>query len=278
MKSPIAPCNGAVLAAASEAMCGATLSPLAPAADPRIAKDWTIIGYFIGADALLSTQKIGLGERVYYGFLAKSVADPLSFAAVVRGTEAPIEWLEDAECILVPSDHGMVEQGFSSIYQSLRYYSCDATQTVGYSARQGIEKEIPPNASVTFIGHSLGSAIVTYLMTDVAADNTLNTGVNVCGLLFASPKPGDATYSLYVDRTVGHDNYVVYNYIRDVVPRLPISLPFGLGFQALPNVTVLKPSDSHTPIPDNIGSNHAAMNYATLLGYAAATTTVGVSP
>jgi triacylglycerol lipase len=237
---------------------------LAPPLDHRAAGDWKIVGYLTAANALFGAQQVGLGERVYYGFLAQSTQVASEWIAIVRGTEQNVEWLENIEGLLVPGPPiGWVEQGFYSIYSSMRL------ATNNLLAAQGITNRVPAGASLTVIGHSLGSAIATYLMRDVAAIPFTATQRNfsVGGCLFASPRTGDSHFVKNVDDEVGNLNYAVYNSVRDVVPHVPPSLSFGLGFQDLPGVKWLTPAKSQANIQNNPGCNHSAMSYAAMLDF-----------
>src|SRR5579863_6032182 len=89
-------------------------STLTPPLDPRIAADgFTVVGFISGVDALLDTQFAGMGQRLFYGFLAYSNADKTQFVAVIRGTNNAVEWLEDAQFLPMPAKPpgtpGMVE-------------------------------------------------------------------------------------------------------------------------------------------------------------------------
>jgi len=244
---------------------------LDPPLDARIGAAWQCIGYLTAANALLGAQSIGLGDRVYYGFVIRSTTDPTQHIAVIRGTEAVVEWLENVEGLLVNGPpHGMVEHGFYSIYDSMLYCTVGAPTIAAAptrSAAQSLVATIPAGAVLTVIGHSLGAALATYLMADVARLNS--NAFTVIGALFASPKAGDATYVKDVDQVVGPDNYVVYNYIRDIVPHVPPSLPFGQGFQALPQAMWINPVKAQAEIRNDPFCNHHAYCYAAMLDFTA---------
>lgn len=244
---------------------------LNPALDSRASGSWRIVGYLTAANALFSAQTIQLGERVYFGFLANSIDTPSQYVAVVRGTESAIEWLENLEGLLVPHPlAGQVEQGFFSIYQSLRYSAAGAgmlarAQAEGDTAGAvGIAAALPPNASLTVIGHSLGSALGTYLLCDLAQIAPRQFSLDAC--LIASPHAGDRTFVERVD----HDAplYKVYNYIFDIVPHVPPSLPLGFGFQPLPKATWITSNDAQARINNDLLCNHHAFCYAAMLDYA----------
>jgi triacylglycerol lipase len=255
-----------LLAAYAEAMFSPD-SPqiLDPPLDLRAMPDWELIGHFVAADAVFGFQQLGLGQQVYYGFLAKSRNNPVDYVAVTRGTLNALELIEDLEGFLVPmSQIGQVEQGFYSIYRSMRYYKVGFTVS-GMLAAQAIANVIPDGCRVNFIGHSLGSAITTYLMTDTA--RIPNRKFTVAGALFASPRTGNAAYVKDVDAVVGPTNYRVYNYIRDIVPHVPPSLPLGLGFQDLPQTTWITPIKAQAVIRNEVLCNHHAESYAAMLDF-----------
>jgi hypothetical protein len=243
------------------------------------AKGWNIVGYLTAANALLGAQKIQLGERVYYGFLAQSAARPSEFVAVIRGTEQFVEWLENCEGLLVPHPvKGKVEHGFFSIYDSMRYTKATAAApNAGADPRaaDGIAGALPAGATVTVIGHSLGAAMGTYLMVDAAVKIGGNA---VSGSLFASPNTGDGEFVKYVDSKVA--TYSLYNYWADAVPRLPLRIPFDpmeLGFQPLPKATWITKNNRQARIDSNLQCNHHAYCYAAMLDFTSiAGETIGI--
>jgi triacylglycerol lipase len=225
-----------------------------PDLDASVAADWELVGYLTAQNALFGAQHIGLGDRCYFGFVARSKESPWRYAAVIRGTETTIEWLENAEAVFAIGPHGCVAVGFWSIYASLCWASRPAASAL---------TEFSGCKEMIVIGHSLGAALATYLMADLKSNAPPFV---VTGALFASPKPGDGNYAHWVDAIVGRDNYAVYNYSRDLVPRLPFSLPFGLGFQPLPNVIWLTPSMApDVKVGNDLSSAHNALTYAALL-------------
>ncbi len=263
----ILPADGAIMAACAEAMHDAGVAN--PPLDSRLTSSWSIIGYLTALDALFGAQDLNLGDRVYYGFVAQSLVDSMQYVAVIRGTESPVEWLEDFDAILVRTPPvGSVSHGFWAIYASMRMENMLTPAGNHMLAAQAINERLPEGSSVTVIGHSLGAALGTYLMTDIARIPYAagQREITVGGMLFASPKPGDEDFARDVDATVGVLNYTVHNYIRDVVVHMPPSLPFGIGFQPLANIDWIKPSQAHVTIDDNIVCNHAALSYAALLG------------
>jgi hypothetical protein len=232
---------------------------LRPPLDGRVMQGWKAAGYFCGRDALLDTQHIGLGDPVFYGFLAQSLGDATQFIAVVRGTDGLLEWLEDGE--FVPMKHplaGTVESGFYSIYSSLQYIGADG---VAGSLLDGIATAVGGN-DLTVIGHSLGSTLATYLTLDLAVGKKLGSALSAC--LFASPRPGDSAFTEYFDQHVGA--YKVFNYSLDLVPQVPKF--FGYG--ALPRAREFEPQEAQANIRSSLDGNHHAVCYSAMLNYAAA--------
>lgn len=265
MSLTITPAQGALLAASAETMFNPA-APLNVALEVAVNAEWEHVGTLVARNALFGAQRLGLGDAVFFGLVARH-RERGDYAVLIRGTEQRIEWLEDAEALFEPHPlGGLVEQGFWSIYRSMTF-SPLAPQPQLLTAAAGIIQMIEDSgATITVIGHSLGAPLAAYLALDLAAAlGTTRTGT-VNALMYACPKPGDGTFGHTFDTTVGHENYAVFNWIRDVVPRLPLGLPFGLGFQSLPNVTHIKPSTGKARIADGLYCNHSALSYAALLG------------
>jgi triacylglycerol lipase len=244
------PAAAATIASASEAMC----SPgnLSPALDASLTADWTLIEHITAKNALLGAQAIGLGERVYFGFLAQSKTDPTLFIAVHRGTNPTsiMEWLEDG---LAPiSNH--IHLGFKSIHDTME---CGIP---AQSVADGISARVPLGATVICIGHSLGSPLAAFTQLALRKMN-----VNATGIFFACPKPGDALFAALFDELVGPDNYRVWDFSRDKVPDMPFTLWPDFMYAHLNSRTVIVPSQSTVEIPDDLANNHHAENYAKLL-------------
>jgi len=154
---------------------------------------------------------------------------------------------------------GTVENGFFSIYESMSYVPIGGAST---GVVDGIAAAVGNN-QLTVIGHSLGSAIATYLVSGLAASGKLGTGLTAC--LFASPHAGDTAFVNYVDQQL-NGIYRVYNYSRDIVPKVP----FLLGYSPLPKATLFTPADANATIENTFGGNHHAVCYAAMINYGAA--------
>ena len=243
-----------------------TMNPLTPPVDARIAKEgWDVLAYLVACDAVLGPDKrVVCGAEAYYGFVAKrhDTAAPPRFVAVVRGTAGIVEWVEDAEFVPVPHPRlpeATVEQGFWSIYAGMRLIDLGG-QAIGTDAASGITAAIA-GAPLTVVGHSLGSALSTYLVYDLTM-----RGVAVDACLFASPQTGDSAFVQAFDRAVA--DYRVFNYSVDVVPRVPM----GLGYETLPRATVLQPSTAEASVRFSVFCNHHVVCYCAMLDYEATMT------
>lgn len=235
---------------------------LAPPVDARLSANWKLVGYITAVDALADAQRIGLGTRFFYGYLARSKSDDSQFVAVLRGTANPSEWVEDIEFIPIPAPGntpGMVENGFYSIYGSMRYTPVGSTDLKpvvdGLSTAVGSQQ-------LAVLGHSLGSALATYLSLDLALSNAFQGSLSA-GMI-ASPHTGDDEYTRFFDQKVA--SYKVYNYSRDLVPRLPILF----GYSPLPRAVEFAPDDAEAVIKNTLAGNHHAICYAAMLDYQAA--------
>jgi triacylglycerol lipase len=232
----ISPADGARIAWAVETMY--TNDVLLPELPADLVNEFELIEYIAAEDSPLGLSHNG---RIFYGFLAQSKVDPKQYVVAIRGTETTAEWIIDAEAVLINHVHA----GFFSVYASMM---CNGTHPAA-----GITKAIPPDATVTVIGHSLGAPLACYLMNDLIGQR------DCYGLFYAMPKPGDAVFAAAFKASEAR--YSVFNYSEDVVPKLPLNLP-GHRFVALPDVTIIPKSPL---IPDGIVSNHQASNYAALL-------------
>jgi len=257
----------ALLAMYAEDMLAAQGNCLAPSIDSRCAGDWTLMGHLVAKNALLDGQKLQLGDATYYGFLAVNKNDATNIIAVVRGTELAVEWLENFEGLLIDRPGiGWVEQGFDSIYGSMTYVALKAPPAAGApaSAASAIAAALPAGATVTVIGHSLGAALASYLMLDLAT--VPKRSYRVEGCLFACPRAGGRDFVQRVDDTI--DAYRVYNYMRDLVPHLPPSLPLPINFESFPQTIWIRAADAQAVIRNDLECNHHAYCYAAMLDFA----------
>lgn len=224
-------------------------SSLSPAPDSRLSPNWRLVGYLTATDCVLRGEVAG--QKVCYGYLARSVADPTVFVAAIRGTNGAIEWLEDAEYAQISHPvAGKVEAGFWGVYATMTYRPVSGAVL---PAAQGIAAAVG-QGSLTVLGHSLGSALATYLTFDLA-------GPRVSGCFFASPRPGDDVFAKAFDARV--QAYQVWNYSRDVVPMLPP----GSEYCALPRVTVISAETAQAKIRFDLACWHHITSYCSMLYY-----------
>ena len=152
---------------------GGSLTP--PAAPGLTAAGWTIRAYITGNDTLFAKGPLQLkGDVVYYGYLAERA--PGELAAVIRGTDDFVEWVEDGEFPPIPyapqvplpatQTSILVEQGFWTLYASMQLIS--PTGAALGALAPAITNTAGSTGMVTVVGHSLGAALATYLTLDLA--------------------------------------------------------------------------------------------------------------
>jgi predicted lipase len=212
----------------------------------------TIYGSDLGTDA-----HPALGVDVSYGYLALSPKGELVVA--IRGTDTILEWIDDAQFYFVynPIKHssGFTEDGFTTIYKSLRIAKVTGTQTLINSIRGYIDAGTATN--ITLTGHSLGGALVTLLALDVAHNTSQKSPILYT---FASPRVGEELFAYDFNDTVP-TSYHVYH-TKDVVPLVPlwpytsVKSPFALA------------SNSST-VKDDVACAHHLTTYLWLMGNAA---------
>ena len=184
---------------------GGSLTP--PAAPGLTAAGWTIRAYITGNDTLFAKGPLQLkGDVVYYGYLAERATGEL--AAVIRGTDDFVEWVEDGEFPAIPyapqvplpatQTSILVEQGFWTLYASMQLIS--PTGAALGALAPAITNAAGSTGTVTVVGHSLGAALATYLTLDLARGG-LSAHVSAC--LFASPQTGNQAFVTLFDQTIG---------------------------------------------------------------------------
>ncbi len=142
------------------------------------------------------------------GFWPATRQDPNRYAAAVRGTNGFAEWVIDADFVPRPTPAApgaKVEMGFFGIYDSMTLVGLTGIQ-VGTKAADGIATVVGAAGTAAVCGHSLGSAIATYLSFDVA--RLLGDRASAC--LFASPRTGDHAWAAAYAATVA--DYRLINY------------------------------------------------------------------
>ncbi|BET97961.1 lipase family protein [Xenorhabdus taiwanensis] len=237
-----------------------------PPADPRIKEDgWKVIAYISANDLSFSVtpRESELPDHVCYGYVAKKVAEknhsPEEHIIAIRGTE-PTILLEDVHDGLIDFTSPWtrfpkiaVSQGFFSIYDSMKLTSIEPASHCDYSnfkLAEAITQFIGVNSQFTIVGHSLGAAIASYLMYEIGP-----IAPNHSACLFACPRPGNEEFSKHV--TQNFSNFVVFNYIDDVIPHLP---PKILGYASLDYINEFKPQ-TNLDISDGLLCSHYLIDY-----------------
>jgi hypothetical protein len=209
------------------------------------------------------------GETVTYGFLGVSAAGEL--VAIVRGTDTVLEWMHDASFLMLPipihSGAGMTEDGFTTIYKSLRTdrnpQSTSAATSVGSYVHAGTA------TSVTIAGHSLGGALATLLTLDVALNTECRQPVVYT---YASPRTGDHFFAGSFNSAIAQ-SYRIYNRC-DLVPNLPPFLPLPYEHTNT-GVEIVPPMNA---IQDGIGCAHHLTTYLWLMDRMSRGQTFPVNP
>jgi triacylglycerol lipase len=225
--------------------------PVTPPLDPR-AVGWALRAHILGRDQVLSEE-----EDVCFGFVAERTTNPGQFVAVLRGTANTLEWIEDAEFLLMACPWGgQVESGFWGLYQRMSLVLPTGPERLPLA--KGIAALVG-SGSVTVVGHSLAGALGTYLALELALDH-VDTGA----CLFASPQPGDLAFARLFEATVR--TYKLFNFELDIVPRVPS----GFGYTSLLRATWIKGGEAQARIRFSVDCHHHILCYCAMLHYALA--------
>lgn len=124
-------------------------------------------------------QELGslIAQEERFGFVALNLTTQNVFV-VFRGTQTSMDWLANLSFPQVPHAWGMVEKGFSGLYQQCTVSVLTAV------------KRVPGNPKVFVTGHSLGSALATLATADLAIN-----GIAAAMYNFASPRVGDSVFA-----------------------------------------------------------------------------------
>lgn len=255
MINPRADVDYAVLVLAAEDMYAAQgAHVLEPVVDPRISANWDLRGYIIGTDAILRLLNgWALGEqRVYYGLLLESRSAPGHFAAAIRGTSGWQEWGEDLEGMpKMGRWPGRVESGFQGVYDSFAYKPVDASEI----PMIGAISTIVGSGTLTVAGHSLGSALATYLAYELSSALPGRVSLRI----WASPHSGDSGFCAAVAAAL--PDHAHYRNFNDFVPRVPIAL----GYAHIPNTVLVGPITDKIEVKNDWGHSHHLISYIALM-------------
>jgi triacylglycerol lipase len=170
-------------------------------------------------------------SRVCYGFVAVG-GDPPTAVVALRGTATATEWWDNLHWDLVPFDRvangGKVARGFFEIYstfgtmvpgqQQATRSSRNFAAEIAHAAADGLAADLDPGLPIVVCGHSLGGALATLLVADMAA----NTSLKPQAWTFASPRVGDAAFAACYGRLTTV-SWRIYN-LPDIVPYFPVDV------------------------------------------------------
>lgn len=206
--------------------------------DPRLAPQWTVTGTLTAVDAVMRIGRHKIGaKQVFYGWRLCSTGGHQVLA--IRGTATRVEWLID--CTFAPKRAhpvaGRVESGFWDVFESMRLDGKPMTSIEG---------------PVTVVGHSLGAAVATFSVLELA-----RAGRKVRGVFVASPHPGDREFCEAFGKAV--PDHVMYANVDDMVPRVPL----WFGYSDVPNVVTL--SAANLAVTGGLAGQHHILTYAAMM-------------
>ena len=144
-----------------------------------------------------------------FGFIA-SKGD--ATYVVIRGTQTPLEWFDDASIQPVPFNAGWgnTTVGFMTIHRQIfpeihKFFSQPAA----------------PLQQVFITGHSLGAALANLVVADLAFNQLLANVQATKVYTFSGPRLGDSVFAARF-RALGLAAWRIFN-TEDLVPTLPLS-------------------------------------------------------
>lgn len=238
-------------------------------------------GYELAAWIQMEDFLIGSLGPTFYGFIARSIANPSAFILALRGTSNGVEWWDDANAVIrkpfrVPNC-GSVGSGFARIYDTLEVIECATGQAAAAAAARSLRSigtfsqqvaalvsrhaaanaraiGMPAAATVEVTGHSLGAALATlYTLENATTDKV--SSLALC--TFASPLVGDSDF-VAAFNGLGLTSWRVVNQ-PDVVPKLP---PEIFGFR---HVDTQQLFNSSGKVKSSVGCWHAMATYLSLV-------------
>jgi hypothetical protein len=195
---------------------------LRPTPPQALAAGWNVLGY------LNSNDHVGTRDDapVCFGFVARSKSEPDRVVIAVRGTAGFREWIMDADCKMVPfgpEEAGQVEQGFHTLFQRMWLQPAAGPDVVSPDTLvPDLLALLAPSDRITVLGHSLGTALATFVAAAlVAAKGAVSAGQFAVYLL-APPKPGDRTFAAWYGGLGLDDGTLRVANKADAVPDLPL--------------------------------------------------------
>jgi hypothetical protein len=238
-------------------------SPIGDSMHPLPPKGVFPDGYTLTAWIHMTDFVLTIKEKEFYGFIATQDDDPRSHVIVVRGTQTPLEWIDNLTFLPVPfvpvREAGLVHLGFYAIYRSMHVVRArqpiapveraaphvepqaqlDAApegatfaDQVEYVFAQHAEAHPPrigdgESDHVIVAAHSLGSALTTMYVMEHAIKKLKrhqHRRVTIERLCtFASPRVGLIRFAKTFD-TLPIDSWRIVNRL-DLVPMVPPPVP-----------------------------------------------------
>ena len=242
-------------------------------------------GWELSAWINMSDFLIQITEPKFYGIVVHELASPDNRIIAIRGTEGIVEWLDDAASIVmvpfrqVPSA-GRVAFGFDNIYSTMKVVPVPAAAPTLASAAEpeltgsfgdqleqlalrreaerGVAHEFAEGRTrrerpTVVTGHSLGSALATLFVLENSAKGKFDISLSST---LASPRVGNLEFKHFFD-ALPLTSWRIVN-TRDVVPKLPPTIPFILDYE---HVAVACPFDSSLFAKKNLGCYHSIDTY-----------------
>ena len=152
-------------------------------------------------------------DYITIGIVA-AMDDLSSIYIAIRGTDNIWEWVQDFKFLprTFPrvDGAGLTDDGFTDMYLSFSFAPAASAAFIA-----DLEALMPAKATVTIVGHSLGSSLATLLALDMSA----NTRIPVALYTLASPRVGDLSFEKLFNQIVPNA-YRVANRL-DIVPKTP---------------------------------------------------------
>ena len=195
----------------------------------------------------IAKSKLQRVKGLPIGFIAENTGGVF---LIFRGTMTTSEWLHDLNIRLTSYAHFescKVHEGFLQTYNVFRTRITDCLGT------------LDSRKSLFIAGHSLGSALATLAVPDLAVSTGFTSPVIYT---FASPRVGDKSFAENYDRRYGRRSFRIAN-TSDIVVSIPLPVPF-LGFIGGYFTHVETPID-FTVQEEDLEKNHIMETYLAAL-------------
>ena len=243
------------------------------------------LGWELSAWINMSDFLFQIRDPKFYGIVVHETANPDNRIIAIRGTEGILEWIDDAASIVmvpfrqVPSA-GRVAFGFDNIYSTMKVVPVPHTApgldavaepeltgsfgdqleqlALRREAERGVVSEFAAGRTrrerpTVVTGHSLGSALATLFVLENSVKHKFD--ISLISTL-ASPKVGNLEFK-HVFGALPLTSWRIVN-IRDVVPKLPPTIPFILDYE---HIDVAYSFDSWLFAKRNLGCYHSIDTY-----------------